>query len=257
MDERSSEWSIQQVARIAGTTSRALRHYGDVGLLPATRIGANGYRYYDTAALVRLQRILLLRGLGLGIPAVAELLAGSRDSAEALRGHLSELEHERALLDRRIASVERTIDALEGGGDPMDEDMFDGFDHTVHEQEVVERWGRQAYADSDAWWRGMTDAERADWQHRQRALAADWTAAAERGDDPAGADAQALAARHAEWLRGIPGTPGYPDGPTAGYLAGLGAMYVADPRFSAHYGGEAGAAFVRDALAAYADRLAE
>ncbi|MGO1630075.1 MAG: MerR family DNA-binding transcriptional regulator, partial [Microbacterium sp.] len=33
------EWSIQQIARVAGTTSRALRHYGKEGLLPATRIG--------------------------------------------------------------------------------------------------------------------------------------------------------------------------------------------------------------------------
>jgi DNA-binding transcriptional MerR regulator len=38
------EWSIQEVARRAGTTSRTLRHYGDIGLLPASRIGDNGYR---------------------------------------------------------------------------------------------------------------------------------------------------------------------------------------------------------------------
>ncbi|MGQ0574248.1 MAG: MerR family transcriptional regulator, partial [Pseudonocardia sp.] len=25
------EWSIQEIARAAGTTSRTLRHYGDVG----------------------------------------------------------------------------------------------------------------------------------------------------------------------------------------------------------------------------------
>lgn len=31
------ERSIQDIARLAGTTSRALRHYGDVGLLEATR----------------------------------------------------------------------------------------------------------------------------------------------------------------------------------------------------------------------------
>jgi hypothetical protein len=31
-------------------------------------------------------------------------------------------------------------------------------------------------------------------------------------------------------------------------------MYVADPRFGANYGGQAGAEFVRDAMAAYAAR---
>ncbi|HSU47497.1 MAG TPA: MerR family transcriptional regulator, partial [Arthrobacter sp.] len=62
------DWSIQDVARLAGTTSRTLRHYDDIGLLKPSRVGSNGYRYYDGAALLQLQRILLLRELGLGLP---------------------------------------------------------------------------------------------------------------------------------------------------------------------------------------------
>jgi hypothetical protein len=62
MDEEH-EWSIQQIAKLAGTTSRTLRHYDDIGLLAPSSVGHNGYRYYDQAALVRLQRILLLREL--------------------------------------------------------------------------------------------------------------------------------------------------------------------------------------------------
>ena len=68
------DWSIQEIAKLAGTTSRTLRHYDDIGLLPPTRIGGNGYRYYDDDALVRLQRIMLLRDLGLGLPAIADVL---------------------------------------------------------------------------------------------------------------------------------------------------------------------------------------
>ena len=82
-----------------------------------------------------------------------------------------------------------------------------------------------------------------------------WQDAAARGADPQGQEAQALAARHVDWLRGIPGTPAAgvaSDGDIAGYVRGLGEMYVADERFAANYGGAAGAAFVRDALAAYA-----
>ncbi|QFV00149.1 hypothetical protein KDY119_03684 [Luteimicrobium xylanilyticum] len=40
----STERSIQEVARLASTTSRTLRHYHDVGLLHPSRIGSNGYR---------------------------------------------------------------------------------------------------------------------------------------------------------------------------------------------------------------------
>lgn len=38
------------------------------------------------------------------------------------------------------------------------------------------------------------------------------------------------------------------------YLTGLGEMYAVDPRFGANYGGQAGAEFVRGAMAVYAKR---
>ena len=82
------EWSIQDIARAAGTTSRTLRHYGRLGLLAPCRTAGNGYRYDDQDALVRLQRILLLRWLGLGFPAIAEILHGHRDTAAELATRL-------------------------------------------------------------------------------------------------------------------------------------------------------------------------
>ncbi len=216
----ADEWSIQQIAKIAGTTSRALRHYGDIGLLPASRIGPNGYRYYDQAALVRLQRILLLRELGLGLPQIADVLGREASEAHALESHLAWLRQEQDRLARQVASVESTITALRGGERLMAENMFDGFDHTQYKGEVEERWGKKAYADSD--------------------------------------EAQAVARRHVEWLTGIPGTPAAgPGGDVRGYVIGLGEMYVSDPRFGANYatsaGGTAGAEFVRDALRVYAE----
>ena len=246
------DWSIQEVARLAGTTSRTLRHYGDVGLLPASRVGDNGYRYYDELALVRLQRILMLRDVGLGIPAIADVLAGQTDDAAALATHLRWLRAEKQRLDRQIASVELTMITLGGGEQLMAENMFDGFDHTAYKQEVEERWGAEAYVDGDRWWRSMSPADKVEWQQRRQQLAADWSAAAAAGLAPDGAEAQALATRHADWLAGIPGTPQVNGRPANQYLIGLGEMYVADDRFGASYGGVAGATFVRDALAVYA-----
>ena len=155
---------------------------------------------------------------------------------------------------RQIASVAKTIEALRGGEELMAENMFDGFDHTQYKDEVEQRWGRTAYADGDSWWRGMTDAERADWQQRVADLGRDWVAAAESGIDPASDEAQAVARRHVEWLTGIPGTP---RDDVEAYVIGLGEMYVADPRFGANYatsaGGTHGPEFVRDALRVYAE----
>jgi DNA-binding transcriptional MerR regulator len=249
------DWSIQDIARLAGTTSRTLRHYGDIGLLAPTRIGGNGYRYYDADALVRLQRILMLRELGLGLPAIAEVLSGHRDDARALLTHLQWLQAEKQRLDDQISSVETTIRKMEGGEQLMAEEMLNGFDHTRYREEVEQRWGKTAYADGDKWWRSMSVEEKSQWTERQRSLASAWTDAAARGIDPASDEAQALAQRQYDWLAGIPGTPGYPAGPTKEYYVGLGEMYVTDERFGANYGGEHGARFVRDALAEYAERI--
>lgn len=260
------DWSIQEIARLAGTTSRALRHYDDIGLLTPSRIARNGYRHYDQAALVRLQRILLLRELGLGLPQIAEVLGSSAGSgadaraaeASALETHLAWLRQEQQRMQRQIASVENTIHALREGQQIMAKNMLDGFDHTQYKEEVEQRWGEKAYADGDRWWRGMSSGERSAWQQRAAELGADWVAAAESGIDPGSDDAQQIARRHVEWLRGIPGTPASaPGGDARGYVIGLGEMYVADPRFGANYatsaGGTTGAEFVRDALRVYAE----
>lgn len=245
---------MQQIAKIAGTTSRTLRHYDDIGLLKPSRTGDNGYRYYDQAALVRLQRILLLRDLGLGLPAIAQVLGRELDAATALGCHLQWLEQEQARRARQIASVRRTIEAVHQGGEIMAEKMFDGFDPTQHKDEVEERWGKDAYATGDAWWRGMDAAGKHAWTERSRQLGSNWTVAAGSGAAADGAEAQELARRQVEWLAVIPGTPASsPGGDIKGYVTGLGGMYVADPRFSANYGGPAGAAFVRDALRIYAE----
>ena len=36
------DWSIQEIARLAGTTSRTLRHYDAIGPLAPSRIASNG-----------------------------------------------------------------------------------------------------------------------------------------------------------------------------------------------------------------------
>ncbi|MDM7856048.1 MerR family transcriptional regulator [Cellulomonas alba] len=246
------EASIQEVARLTGTTSRTLRHYQAVGLLTPSRVGNNGYRWYDEDALVRLQRILLLRELGLGLPEIARALEAHDDETAALRRHLEHLRAESRRLDRLVASVERTITAREEGAGLMAEDMFDGFDHTQYREEVEQRWGADAYRASNDWWTSMDAGEQAAWKARAADLTNAWSAAAGAGLDPTSDEAQALAQRHVDWLRSVPGTPRDDDGtPAAGYLLGLADMYVADDRFRSAYETAEKATFVRDAIRAW------
>ncbi|MDJ1372679.1 MerR family transcriptional regulator [Gulosibacter molinativorax] len=244
------EWSIQELARLAATTSRTLRHYDSIGLLPPKRIGGNGYGYYGEAELVRLQRILLLRELGLGLAQIGEVLERETNEAEVLTTHLELLRQEQRRLDRQIAAVEHTIHALEGKEALMAEQMFDGFDHTQYQEEVEQRWGKDAYARGDSWWRKLSQAEQDEFKASTASLMAEWKAAAEDpSTDPESEAAQDLARRHVAWLAGVPGAKsGTSEADFEAYVLALADMYVADERFAANFGGAEGATFVREAL---------
>ena len=249
------DWSIQDIARLSGTTSRTLRHYDKIGLLKPSRVGANGYRHYDEDALAALQRILLLREMGLGLPAISDVLAGQTRHTDALHTHLHWLQKEKDRLDRQIGTVETTIRKLEGKEQLMAEEMFDGFDHAEFKDEVEERWGKDAYAKSDSWYRSLTSEDKSAFKQHSDELAFAWIDAAASSKTADGDTAQKIAQRHYEWLRSIPGTPrGGNGGPTKQYFTWMAEMYVADERFALNYGGQAGAEFVRDAMTIYADR---
>lgn len=71
--------TISAAAKRLGTTTRALRHYEDEGLILPRRV--NLLRVYDEYTLQRADVILRLRDLGLSIPDIAGLLAS--DEAES------------------------------------------------------------------------------------------------------------------------------------------------------------------------------
>ncbi|MFF7338069.1 MerR family transcriptional regulator [Streptomyces sp. NPDC008163] len=107
------EWPTAEVVRMSGVTARTLRHYDAIGLLPPARTGAGGLRYYGERQLLRLQQILVLRELGLGLGDIGRVLAEQVDAVEALRGHHRRLLTERDRLDTLAATVSRTIAELE------------------------------------------------------------------------------------------------------------------------------------------------
>ncbi|QWT23685.1 MerR family transcriptional regulator [Subtercola sp. PAMC28395] len=245
------EWSINDVARLACTTSRTLRHYDSLGLLAPSRVGSNGYRYYDEAALARLQRILLLRELGVGLPSIAEILANRGNNGDALRSHLRGLHQQKERLDRQIDSVELTISRMERGEELVAEEMFEGFEHTQYKIEVEHNWGAEAYAQSSRWWNSLTTDGRTDHAREQHSIQDAFTAAhgASLGVDSS--TVHEIVKRHFDWITAAWGGAS----PTSEQFVGIADMYVADERFSVNYGGIDGARYVRDAMIAFAAML--
>lgn len=89
-----AEYSIQQLAKLSGVTTRTLRWYDTLGLLKPQRAAENGYRRYTQADVDRLQDILFYRALGVELRSIKACLDDpSFDRLAALRRHLQALEH--------------------------------------------------------------------------------------------------------------------------------------------------------------------
>jgi arsenate reductase (thioredoxin) len=112
---------IAELARRAGIATSAVRFYEEVGVLPAGRRLANGYREYTDGDLARLRLVVALRRLGLA-PADAGRLAAlclehgelDRDLLPLITGQREAIERQRADLDRldsELTDLELTIAA--------------------------------------------------------------------------------------------------------------------------------------------------
>ncbi|MFF8941908.1 MerR family transcriptional regulator [Streptomyces sp. NPDC014864] len=247
-------WSIADVARMSGVTSRTLRHYDEIGLLVPAHIGSNGHRYYEEAELLRLQQILLMRELGLGLREIAAVLERQVDQVAALREHHGRLLAERERLDVLAATVGRTIAELEEDKDTHDmakisrpENLFEGFDAARHEAAASEQWPDEV-EQSRQFAGTLTDEDQARLQREATAAMvrmAEFAASGTPTTDPA---VQAEIDAH---YRGIcrMWTP------NAAAFKALGQTYVDDPQWRAAYDQAADglAAYQRDAMAAYAD----
>jgi DNA-binding transcriptional MerR regulator len=79
---------IGEFSKIAQVSGRLLRYYEEIGLLkPEYSDPQTGYRYYSARQLPRLNRILVLKELGLSLDQVARLLDEHTSTAE-IRGML-------------------------------------------------------------------------------------------------------------------------------------------------------------------------
>ena len=78
-------WSTRQLADLAGTTVKAVRHYHEIGLLELPERASNGYKQYGVAHLVRVLQITRLSALGVPLSQVATMGRADQDPDEAIR----------------------------------------------------------------------------------------------------------------------------------------------------------------------------
>ncbi|MEV6589441.1 MerR family transcriptional regulator [Streptomyces acidicola] len=101
---------IGELATAVGVTTRTVRHYHHLGLLPEPERRSNGYRDYSLRHAVVLARIRRLTELGLGLAEVRDVLAddAGRDLAEVL----AELDEDLARQEAAIRERRERLRAL-------------------------------------------------------------------------------------------------------------------------------------------------
>ncbi len=114
---------IGELAERTGLTPRTIRYYEQLGLLGPSERSGGGFRYYTASEEERLQKITMLKQLGLSLEEirdVAELyftdatyLKGKRRLLEILKLHLAETEERMEGLQRFHADLKGAIGRIE------------------------------------------------------------------------------------------------------------------------------------------------
>ena len=231
------EYSIQELSRLSGVTTRTLRWYDQIGLLKPSRVAESGYRYYGGAEVDRLQDILYYRALGVELAQIKECLDDpSFDRLAALRNHLAALEAERERLEQLIRSVKDTIGAEERNEIMSDEQKFEAFkrrtvthNEEVYGAEIRTKYGDQEVDEANAAVMGLTQAQYQEWTDLGREIQERLEAAVQAGLSPEDQEGKEITALHRRWLT-ITGKQYDP-----ARHRGIAELYVMDERFTAYY----------------------
>ncbi len=243
--------SVRHLSKIAGVTPRTLRYYHKIGLLKPSRVGDNGYRYYDDDALLRLQQILLYRELGMPLQAIKRIMGSPDfDVPSALESHREELRQRIARMERLVTTVDDTILHLKGKREMSQRQMFEAFSdeqQAEYEKEAMRLYDPATVKASIKKWKSYTAAEKQRIGEEGNAIYEDMLRAMPKG--ASSPEAQAVVEQwrcHIEyfWV------------PNDEQLLGLADLYNDDPRFKANFDkiDPNLAKFMREAAQVYVER---
>jgi DNA-binding transcriptional MerR regulator len=241
-------FTVKQLSKMAGVTPRTLHHYDDIGLLKPSRIGDNGYRYYEEEALLRLQQILFYRELDLPLDDIKKILGRQDfDVMGALHSHKDALQKQAARINRLIQTVDNTIIYLKGETKMSEKGLFEGFSEEQQEKyalEAEQMYDAETVRESNRKWKGYSAAKKEAILAEGKAVYQDMIAVMPRG--AASPEAQAIVER---WRKHMD----YFWTPNLDQLQAIATGYVEDSRFKATFDKMHPqlAEFMRDAVAAY------
>jgi MerR family transcriptional regulator, thiopeptide resistance regulator len=225
-------YTVKQLSDMAGVSVRTLHYYDEIDLLYPAQVGANGYRYYDDDALLRLQQILFYREVGIELEQIKDILdSPDFDLVDALRNHRSMLQDKISRLQSLIGTVDSTIMRLVGEVEMSDKNLFEGF--SPEKQEHYTRLARLQYGPevvnkSMQLWNSYGPVKQEAIREEGGEIYTELGRAIDAGLAPQSPEVQAILERWHQHLR-------YFYEPTLDVLRGLGEGYRSQPDFVAFF----------------------
>ena len=107
--------TISQISRMFSISTRTLRYYEQIGLLPSHRVDDYAYRMYDENSVSRLQQIILLRKLRIPLKEISRIFANPDTTAilEVFLQSVRELNDEITALTTIQLIISRFISELQ------------------------------------------------------------------------------------------------------------------------------------------------
>lgn len=116
---------IGEASRLSGVSSKMIRHYESIGLIPDADRRDSNYRDYDAADVHRLGFVRRARDLGFSTDQIRELLKlwgdrrrSSRDVKALTMRHIGELEAKIAALVEMRSTLAHLAHCCDGGDRP-------------------------------------------------------------------------------------------------------------------------------------------
>ena len=244
--------NIHEAAGLTGISVRTLHHYDQIGLLQPDRNPENGYREYSEKDLDLLQQILFFKECGFSLAVIRKLLSApsfDREKAFALQKKM--LLHEKERIEAMLGTLEKSRKAMKGEITITQEEKFGGFDmsRNPYEKEARRLYGEEAVDQSKAHFSGMSKEEKNAVAHGMDALFSELASIRTQapGSEPTQKAMEKMYRHFNENL-------GYHYTPRA--FAGVGQLYVTDPRFTENVDryGEGLSRFLAEAMRIFAEK---
>src|SRR5690348_1079581 len=143
----NKNYSVKQLAKLAGISVRTLHLYDKMKLLrPAVRTRA-GYRLYSETELLRLQQILFYKELDFALKDIAQILDEPNfDIGNALEGHKKALGAKKARINTLLKTIDNTLQNLKNKTMMNPDELYDGLSPqqaAAYRKEAIDNYGKE------------------------------------------------------------------------------------------------------------------